>query len=431
MPFRGFVLAVFSLLFYHEYERMYYSPIIQLSFLLALVVLPLRAQDTYLSEALQANPEVTAAYEAYQAASTRGTQARALDEPMFSYSEVLSSVQTRTGPQERIFAISQNLPWPGVLKQKGRVADAEAQAAYYRYEIRRREVLENVGLAFIEYAYLKSATDRAEENLKLLEQLKPVVEEKVRAGASLSTSLRLDVELAVTSQELESLRQQRPGLDAQLQVLLGREPDGNLLPWPSISTLPPKAKPIGQIKAAALNHHPRIGLANATIETARQKEHLAGKSKKPGFSLGANATDIGNGGETAGAVTLGVKLPIRRGKYRAEEEEAAAMTRQADASRNTVMQQLSASAVRLHAVHREAIQRLEKYTDELIPASQQAVDLTKEDFRTDKASLTDLIESERVLLDLQLLRTRALADAHKAAWKIRALTESGPSTPSK
>jgi len=218
---------------------MYNNLTIQLSLLLTLLVLPLRAQEAYLSESLKANPEVTAAYEAYQAASTRGTQARALDEPMFSYSEFLSSVETRTGPQERIFAISQNLPWPGVLKQKGRVADAEAQAAYYRYEIKRREVLENVGLAFIEYAYLKSATDRAEENLKLLEQLKPVVEEKVRAGASLSTSLRLDVELAVTSQELESLRQQRPGLDAQLQVLLGREPDGNLLPWPSISTLPP------------------------------------------------------------------------------------------------------------------------------------------------------------------------------------------------
>jgi len=180
-----------------------------------------------------------------------------------------------------------------------------------------------------------------------------------------------------------------------------------------------------------LNHHPRVGLANATIETARQREHLAGKSKKPGFSLGANAIEIGNGGDTAGAVTLGVKLPIRREKYRAEEEESAAMTRQADASLNAVMQQLSASAVRLHAVQREAIQRLERYTDELIPASQQAVDLTKEDFRTDKASLTDLIESERVLLDLQLLRTRALADVHKAAWKIRALTESGPSPLSK
>ncbi len=386
------------------------------------------AQENYLAEALRTNPEVTTAYEAYIAATKRGTQARALDEPMFSYSEFINNVETRTGPQERIFAISQNLPWPGVLKLKGRVADAEAQAAFARYEIRRREVLENVGLAFIEYAYLKNATDRAEENLELLEQLKPVVEERVRAGASLSTSLRLDVELAVTKQELETLKQQRPGLDAQLQVLVGREPGEKLLPWPSLSSTPPTAASLENIKNSAINQHPRITLANAMIETAMRRKDLADKSKKPSFSLGANAIQIGDGGEAANGVTLGVKLPIRRKKYRAEEEEAAAITRQADASLNSVIQQLSGEAVRLHATLKEAKQRLRNYDDELIPASQQAVDLTQEDFRTGKASLTDLIEAERILLDLQLMRTRALADAHKAAWKIRALTEPGPSS---
>lgn len=389
------------------------------------LVLPARlaADDDYLTEALRANPEVAAAYQSYLAASTKGVQVKALDEPVLSYSEFLTSVQTRTGPQERSYAISQSFPWPGVLKLRERVADAKAQEAYYRYEMVRRQVLETVGLARLEYAYLKRATDRAAENLGLLKQIKPVVEEKVRAGGSLATSLRLDVELAVADQEVDTLRNQRPGLDAQLKAILGRDPDGDPLPWPTLPSQPPALMTLGSIKSEVKTYHPKIRMAEAGIETAQEGEALAGKNGFPAFTLGANAIDIGNGGDTASSVMLGVKLPLRHGKYRAQREEAAAMTAVAGATLEATEQALLAEAVRLYAVQQEAVGRWQNYSSKLIPAATQAADLTREDFRTDKASLTDLIEAERILLDLRLMQARALADAHKAAWQTRALTE--------
>lgn len=382
----------------------------------------------YLVEALRANPEVAAAFQTYLAASQKGTQVRALEEPTVSYSEFLSSVQTRTGPQERIVSVAQAFPWPGVLKLRGDVADANARTAYYRYEVKRREVIEKVGLAEIEYAYLLRATERAKENLGLLRQLKPVVEEKVRAGASLATSLRLDVEVAVADQEVASLREQRPGLDAQLQVLLGREPGEGFLPWPELPSSPPPTMPLESIKAEVRKHHPRIQLASASIEAARTQEALAEKSDKPAFTLGANAIDIGNGGDTASSVMVGVKVPLRSRKYRAEQDEAAAMTAAAASSLDAVEQVLLGEAVRFSAAQQEAIDRYRNYSDNLIPSATQAVDLTKEDYRNDKASLTDLIEAERVLLNLRLMQARALADAHKAAWQIRALIEPIPTS---
>ncbi|MDF1859408.1 MAG: TolC family protein [Verrucomicrobiales bacterium] len=393
--------------------------------LLLLVIVPLAAdaEDDYLLEALRANPEVAAAYQSYLAASTRGTQVRALDEPTLSYSEFLTSVQTRTGPQERTYAISQSFPWPGVLKLRERVADANARVSFYRYEVKRRQVIEKVGLARIEYAYLKRATDRAAENLGLLEQIKPVVQEKVRAGGSLATSLRLDVELAVADQEVDTLRDQRPGLDAQLKVLLGRDPGGDPLPWPDLPSQPPALMPLGSIRSELKAHHPMIRMAEAGIQTAKEGEALAGKNGLPAFTVGANTIDIGNGGETASSVMLGVKLPLRREKYRAGREEAAALTAAAGASLEATEQALLADAVKLYAAQQEAVGRWQNYSSKLIPSANQAVDLTREDFRNDKASLTDLIESERILLDLRLLQARALADAHKAAWQIRALTE--------
>jgi len=381
------------------------------------------AQEAYLAEALGANPEVSAAYDDYVAALQQAPQARALKEPKVTYSEFLSSVETRTGPQERAVTISQELPWPGVLRLRERVADAEARQAYYRYEAERRDVLEKVGLATIEYAYLKRATERASENLDLLRQLEPVVDEKIRGGGSLSTRLRLEVETSVAEQELATLREQRPGLDAQLKAHIGRDPGAERLPWPELPGRPPALMTPDRIRAAIREHHPEIRLAEATVEGARRSEDLAGKSNRPDFTVGANAIDIGDGGDTAGSVMIGVELPLRREKYRAERREAAARTRAAGARREDVEQALLAEGIRLYAGQVEAMDRLRNYDENLIPSSEQAVDLTKEDFRNDEATLTDLIEAERTLLDLRLMRVRALADAHRAAWRIRALTE--------
>jgi len=397
---------------------------------LAAILAPLSAQDSYLAEALRANPEVTAAYETYIAMSTKGRQVRALEEPILSYSEFLTSVQTRTGPQERTIAVSQSFPWPGVLRLREDLADAKARVAFFNYEVKRRIVIEKVGLAAIEYAYLREAVTQADKNLELLRQIKPVVEEKVRAGGSLAASLRLDVEVAVTEQEVRTLREQRPGLDAQLKLLLGRDPGSEVLPWPDLPASTPALMPLDHIKAQVRAHHPGLRMAEAEIEGARRMETLTSKNNLPAFTLGANAIDIGNAGETASSVLLGVKLPLRRGKYKAEREEAASMTRAAGATFEAVEQSLIADAVRLSAMQGEAVSRLRNYDDKLIPSADQALELTKEDFRNDKSNLTDLIESERVLLDLRLMRARALADAHMAAWQIRALTET-PTAPAK
>lgn len=387
---------------------------------IAAILPTLAAQDSYLAEALRANPEVAAAYETYVAMDTKGRQVRALEEPML-YSEFMSS--TRMGPQERSFGISQSFPWPGVLKLRENLADAKARVAFYGYEVKRRMVIEKVGLAAIEYGYLREAVTQANESLGLLRQIKPVIDEKVRAGGSLAVSLRLDVEIAVAEQEVRTLGEQRPGLDAQLKLLLGRDPGSELLPWPDFPGTPPTLSSLDHIKAQLRTHHPRLRLAESEIEGARRMEALTQKNSRPAFTLGAGAIDMGNGGETASTVMLGVKLPFRSGKYRAEREEAAAMTRAAGASLEAIEQALIADAVRLFATQEESVSRLRNYDGKLIPSADQALELTKEDFRNDKASLTDLIEAERVLLDLRLMRARALADAHKAAWQIRALTE--------
>ena len=144
---------------------------------------------------------------------------------------------------------------------------------------------------------------------------------------------------------------------------------------------------------------------------------------EPDINVGANVIDIGDGGDTAVGLTVGISLPLNFAKYRAEREEGEARSAAAKAEVESIRLRLVADLHRGVQNYREAAKRLTLYREKLLPAAEQALELTGESYRNDKASITDLIDSERTLLDLRLTNQRALAAAHKAALEIRTLTE--------
>ena len=66
-------------------------------------------------EALEKNPQIKSAERRWLAAQARPAQVSALPDPMFSYARFGSSVETRVGPQENVFSLSQRIPFPGKL----------------------------------------------------------------------------------------------------------------------------------------------------------------------------------------------------------------------------------------------------------------------------------------------------------------------------
>ncbi|MEN8714137.1 MAG: TolC family protein [Verrucomicrobiales bacterium] len=379
--------------------------------------------EEVLREALSSNPELAAQFERVKASQKIGIQVGTLPDPKLTYTEFVSRVQTRTGPQERAVSLTQAFPWPGKLTLRESIADENARSTFFRFEARQRQLVREVGLAFFDYAYLGEAIGISRKNYELLEQLSPTVNTKVRAGGDLSASLRLEVETTRVEDQLQALREQRAALSSRLESLMGRTPSlDSLLPLPALSDRPP---PIGSLdsleKQAA--RHPLIAAAEAGVISADLAERLSRKSPLPDINLGANVIDIGGGGETAVGVTVGVSIPLAFEKYKAEREEKAELATAARADIESLKQRLQADLHRSVQSWREATKRLDLYKEKLLPAAEQAMELTEESYRNDKTSVTDLIDSERTLLDLQLMNQRALASAHKAALEIRTLTE--------
>jgi outer membrane protein TolC len=379
--------------------------------------------EKYLHEALRANPQLAAEYQRVTAEQKMAPQVAALADPKLSYTEFVSQVQTRTGPQERSLALTQAFPWPGKLSLRRGIADSEAEAAFYRYEGLQRQVIREVGSAYYDYAYLAEARRITQENAALLEQLAPIVDEKIRGGGDLGASLRLEVELNRVKDRLQAIDEQRKAQSSRLESFLGRSPSlDNTLPWPRLpASLPPLASQASM--EAAVDDHPLITAAKTGVISAKIAQDLAGKASLPDLNVGANLIDIGDGGDTAVGVTVGISLPLNFAKYRAEREESEAKTAAAEADVESLRQRLKADLHRSIQGYREAAKRRELYRGKLLPSAEQALQLTEESYRSDKASITDLIDAERTLLDLRLVNQRALAAAHKSALEIRTLTE--------
>lgn len=376
-----------------------------------------------LREALSSNPELAAQFDRVKASRQIGTQVGALPDPKLSYTEFVSQVETRTGPQERAVSLTQAFPWPGKLTLRKGIADEQARALFYQFETRQRQLVREVGLAFYDYAFLGEARRVTAKNLELLRQLTPTVDTKVRAGGDLSASLRLEVESTRVKDQLQTLDEQRAALSSRIESLMGRTPSlDSPFTFPMLPGRTPKVEGIESLEAAVAGH-PLIEAAESGVLSADLAERLSRKSALPDINVGANVIDIGSGGDTAVGVMVGVSIPLAFDKYRAEQIEKSELASAARADVTSIQQRLQADLHRAYQAWREARERLELFRTQLLPAAEQALELTEESYRGDKASVTDLIDAERTLLDLQLMNQRALASAHKAALEIRTLTE--------
>jgi outer membrane protein, heavy metal efflux system len=107
----------------------------------------------FIAEALEKNPEITAAQKRYEAARQRPAQERSLPEPMLglgynSSGNPLPGAGLGREPSSNIgFMLTQELPQPGKLRTRALMASKEADAAYQEYVATRHSIVARVKIA--------------------------------------------------------------------------------------------------------------------------------------------------------------------------------------------------------------------------------------------------------------------------------------------
>jgi len=79
-----------------------------------------------IDEALKNNPQIQVAYNNWKAAQYRVTQVKTLPDPTVRYTYYGENVETRVGPQEKKYGVSQKIPFSGKLSLKGKAQSKQA-----------------------------------------------------------------------------------------------------------------------------------------------------------------------------------------------------------------------------------------------------------------------------------------------------------------
>ncbi len=387
--------------------------------------------ETYLEFGLRNSADLRAAYEDWRAAAERIEQTSTLPDPKLSYGEFLEEVQTRTGPQERRFGLSQAFPWPGQLSKQASVAERRAEASWQRVESERLRVAAEIEVAFQEYAFLGRERRITEELLGLLRGLEPVVQSQVVAGRGQEDILRLQVEIGRLEDDLESILRRRPALSARLADSMHlQQAPGETLPLPELVEPETRTIDVRRASAQALERNPRLLELFEQVEAGREAEDLASYRRKPRFAVGVDYIQTGEAvnpslsgsGDDPLLVGLSLSLPIWTSSYAAFEREARHAVRAAqqrlDSLRSTLKSRVEEEAYRID----DATRRIVLYRESLIPRAEESLELTLGSYRAGKASILDLIDSERALLEFELSLWRACRAYLQGDARLRALT---------
>ncbi len=375
----------------------------------------------YLTVAALNNPALAAAYADWQAELEKIPQVRALPDPRLSYSYYIQEVETRVGPQRNSVQIAQMLPWIGKLALRGDAAAQAAEAAKLRYEARKLELFFQVKDIYYDFYYLGQAVAVTDENVRLLKHIEEVARARYQTGtAGRSDLIRLEVESGKLQDRLRQLRDQRSPISARLQAAIGATA-GPELPWPKEVEQATIDVTEDQLVQLAQESNPALLAMDADVAMRQKQILLAQKEYYPDVTLGLTWIDTGparamhpsDSGKDPLIATVSVNLPIWWDKLDAGVREAkarhfAALRRRIDMS-NDFRNRVKMAAFQ----YRDAVGKLDLYQRVLIPRAKEALGITDTDYSAGRATFADLLDSQRILLEFQLVQQQAIANRER------------------
>lgn len=376
--------------------------------------------DSLIQEAQKNNPAIKAAERRWRAALQRPVQVSTLPDPMFSYVRFGSSVETRVGPQENIFTLSQKIPFPGKLGLKGKMANQDALAAQQNYEAVKRDVIFKVKTAYYDLYWIDQSIAILEKYLLLLEDFTRVAEQKYATGQGIQANvLKSQVEISSTMERKLGFEKMRQGVVARINALLNRPEDSPLGKATTIDTTRLKLDEASLIQLAT-HEREELQVVQAMIGKSSFMKSLAKRHYFPDFNLQIKYVDVARGvsiapdaGKNAWSVMFGLNLPIWLNKRSATVNEADELLTANKLAYENLLNQVKAEIKDYYYRLQITEQTLELYEQGLLTQAQSSLESALASYRTGKLEFLSLLDAERVLLNLNLGYVKEQANYRK------------------
>jgi outer membrane protein TolC len=378
---------------------------------------PLTLADA-VEEAMGRNPELLAVARQQDVARARPAQERFLPPPMVETQMWQWPINTLNPANTNMFMFmaTQDLPGRGKRDLRVALAQQDVELAKADLTLRTGDIVRQVREAYAMLGVTRQAIDTYVGTGDVLREFADIAQVKYATGRiSQQDVLKAIVELSKLHDVLIILEQQEQVAAARLNTLMNRPIDAPIGPLADSAnqTLVASAQ---QLESAALAGQPELQIARQQIARAQAELAVARQDYKPDFSIQAGYMLLPR--ETDGVVArVGVTwpgAPWSRGKLDARVQEMNAGV-EAATSRERALENATRLAVReAYLMVKSAERRAALLRTTIIPQTEQALDVSRAAYQSDRLEFLALLENERALLDARLEYYRALAEFEQA-----------------
>ncbi len=396
-----------------------YIYIVGLLLLIPFMAIAQQELDKYLVIAAENNPGLQVKFKEYMAALEVAPQVKALPDPQAAFAYFISPVETRVGPQQFRFSVSQMFPWFGTLKTKENIANQDAKAKYEAFLESKSRLFNEVRSNYYNIYFNRKAIEITGENLEILGSFKKLANIKVQAGKVSSVdAYRVEMEIGDMENRLALLKDMQRVLEVMFINLLNAE-SGFEITIPENLWNRDIELSKGQVwDTINSNNHQLLALSLQKEGLTFRKE-LAEKAGKPDFSIGFDYTVVGQGENNLAGTDaflfpkVGITIPLYRNKYRAMVNEVVYLQEAKEFEKSDKINLLETILELSWKDYLDSDRRIDLYITQQNLA-EQSLKLLETEYATGNKNFEEILRMERKLLNYGLELEKARSDKQAA-----------------
>jgi outer membrane protein, heavy metal efflux system len=372
--------------------------------------------ESYFQMAVENNPELASIRKEAKARKQQATQVRAWPDPEISVGYYLNPVHDAQFINRFSAGVMQPIPWFGTLGARSQVEESVSASIRHMSDERQIEIFNEIQDLWFEYFKLNHHVHVNLEILQIVLNLESLVETRFETGRTgQSDILRLQMQEQRISNNIEKLIDEKNPLRERFNALLNRDPDETIevpLQLPERSLEWTKE----QLFAYAKDHHPGFNRLEASRSAYRSSKELARLEGRPSFGVGLEymGRDFGMSNMFTGmnetfTAMASIRLPLNRGRYRAQKQEAELQIQAADHLEEDLANRLFSDLEKAMKTLRDGQREYRLISEELFPRTETIFELLMEEYRTGKARFDEILQVISELLDLENEKIEALA----------------------
>ncbi|NUO07296.1 MAG: TolC family protein [Candidatus Brocadia sp.] len=368
-----------------------------------------------IQESIEHNPEIIAAQKRLNAAKSKISQAKSLEDPTvragsYDMSNHPFNFNGQTEMLQQRYSISQRIPFPGKLHLRNEVATEEANMVEKDLLAKIQEITALVKSAFYELYYINNAIDITEESRNLLRKFARVAETKYSVGkVTQRDALAAQVELSTLANNLIILNKEKGSVIARLNSLLDR-PTQTPLGKPRSFEKHTLHLTIEELEELAVKNRPELKRFDhavkkneANLKLSKKDYYFADFEPMVEYMQEDKRSDT-----WASAITINVPWLWSKNRLKVKESKEDLSAAKSDYRfiNNKTLFEVKDFLVRIQSSE----STVNLYKTGVIPQAEQSLKAARIGYETDRLDFLTLIDSQRILLNASLLYYRALAD---------------------